>query len=163
MRKEALGTIVIALIAIAFVAGYEVSSSKTAKTITVTGGHSSSTSYTSGSNATTCYFTAWGTVNLKVLNSSNGQPLGSLPVHVEYFPPPCPPTPHTTQDQGIMDTNASGLISVGGLGEYYFSFPTFGDYSVNASIQPERVACVTLSLPSQELQVNYSATFSFKC
>lgn len=172
MHRIALSVIVAALVVIAFVSGLEASTFLlTGRTVTIATGQGYSVTFVSASGAsssssgipTTCELTAAGGIVMEVLNSSSGSPIGSLPVQVEYLQEPCPPNPHTTENLGVLDTNGSGIISVGGLGEYYFRFPTYGSYSVNASIAPERVACVTVSLPSQQLQINYSATFSFKC
>jgi len=172
MQRVATAIIIAAVIAVAFVSGLEASTVFVGnRTVTITTGQghsmtlvsSSSTSSNASGISTTCELTAAGSIVLKVLNSSSGSPIGSLPVHVEYLQEPCPPNPHTTENLGIQDTNGSGIISAGGLGEYFFRFPTYGSYSVNASIAPERVACVTVRVPSQQLEINYSATFSSKC
>jgi hypothetical protein len=170
LHRAVFAVVVVALIALAFVSGLEVSTFLSEnRTITITTGPSVTlvSSSTVSSNAsgmsTTCELTAYGSVVLRVLNSSSDTPIGSVPVQVEYLQVPCPPNPQTTENLGVLKTNGSGIVSVGGLGEYYFRFPTYGSYSVNASIAPERVVCVTVSFPSAQLRINYSTTFSFKC
>jgi hypothetical protein len=117
--------------------------------------------------STTCVINAEGELIVKVLNSSNGEPIGSVPFQVEYLYPYCPPNPHTIQDLGTMKTNASGIILLGGLGEYYLAINDFGyrfgTYSVNASIGAETTTCVTIGIPSGDLSISYSQPFQTSC
>jgi hypothetical protein len=172
VQRAILDVFVAALVALAFISGLGASTfllASHAVTITTSRGHSvtlvsgSTASSNSSGVLTTREFPAAGSIVLKVLNNPSRNPVQSLPVQVNDLASPCPPNPHTTEDLGVLNTKGSGIISVGDLGECYFRFPTYGNYSVSASIAPEKVACVTVSLPSQQLETNYSATFSFRC
>jgi hypothetical protein len=134
-------------------------------TVTGTGaGTQTSSTTTSSGISTICSIAAEGQLVVKVLNGSNGEPIGSIPIQVENLYPECPPNPHTTQDMGTMDTNGTGIILLGGLGEYYLTI-NYGlrSFSVNASIGPEITTCVTLGIPSGDLSISYSQPFQMNC
>ena len=127
-------------------------------------GTQTSSATTSSGLSTSCMIPDEGDLVMKVVNSSTGTPIGAVPVQVENLYPECPPNPHTIQDIGTMDTNGSGILLLGGLGEDYLNV-TYGrqSYSVNASIGPESTTCVTLGIPSGDLSVSYSRPFQTSC
>ncbi|HZW84852.1 MAG TPA: hypothetical protein VFE91_02985, partial [Nitrososphaerales archaeon] len=71
----------------------------------------------SGGNLTTCTINVEGNLDLRIVNSSNGNPIPGAQVEVSNLYPICPPNPHTTAVVGILTTDSNGSISVGGLGE----------------------------------------------
>ncbi len=106
-----------------------------------------------------------GTLLLKIVNDSTGQPMPSVPVRAENLFPSCPPNPHTISSLGTMETNGSGVILLSGLGEDYLTV-IYGPrtYSVNASIETGVWTCVTLGLISGDLNITYSApSFESRC
>ena len=145
-----MAVIVVVTAVLAFTAGF------TGGTFNTRLGSSvSPTSSTSTAN-TLCTIPDSGTLTLRILNSTTGRPIGSVPVQVQNLYPECLPNPHTTQDLGTMTTDANGTIMVDGLGEFYFSVNYSGYYSVDAGIGPEETTCVTLSITSGEVHIWYS-------
>ena len=106
-------------------------------------------------SGSTCTFAAEGFLLMKVVDSSNGQPAGSLPVQVEAFYPSCLTSPAHTEKLGTVDTNASGFLSLSGSYDWYYLTMSQGSlsYDVNASISAGSLTCVTLGIPSGILNV----------
>lgn len=154
MRNGAVAAAVVAVAIVAFAAGFEASS-----VIPRTGGTVSSTSTVS----TLCTIPAEGSLILTILNSSTGKPLPSVPVQLQNLPPACAPNPHTTETLGTMTTGSNGTITTGGLGEFYLMVDYSGSYLVEANIGPVKTTCVTLSIPSGEVHIQYSAPFASSC
>lgn len=115
-----------------------------------------------------CTMAVQGNLIFTLENSSNGNPLGSVPIQVSYLAPYCQPSlpsnpPYTTLWQ--MTTNGSGIITVCcNVGQYFFSLTYSGiNYYVNASIGAERATCVILGIPSGKVNITYSQTFQNVC
>ena len=118
MRNEALGAIMAAVIATAFVAGFAAGTFLKNNTVTIFTTQTTST-VTTNPNATTCIILAEGNLILTILNSSSGKPISSVPVTIAHLAPYCPPNPHTTSSLGTMNTNGSGIITCcSDVGEY---------------------------------------------
>ena len=100
------------------------------QTATPSGGTSSLTS------STPCEITGEGCLLMKVLDSSNNEPAGSLPVQVEALYPACSTNPAHTESLGTQETNASGFLSLSGPYNWYYLSVGYGfqSYPVNASI-----------------------------
>jgi len=163
MRNEVLGSVMAAVITIAFVAGIATGTFLKNNTVTIFTTQTTST-VTTNSNSTTCVILAEGNLILTVLNSSSGKPISSVPVTIAHLAPYCPPNPHTTSSLGTMNTNGSGIITCcSDVGEYYLKVNYLGSYSVNASIGPEKATCITLRIPSGELSITYSQSFQTSC
>jgi DNA-binding beta-propeller fold protein YncE len=99
---------------------------------------------------------------MKVLNSSNGEPIGSLPVQAEALQPACSSGPSVKEDLGTIDTNASGFLSLGGPYDWSYLAVSVGlrSYSVNASISAGALTCVTLGLPSGDLNITQACNLA---
>ena len=116
----------------------------------------------------TCTFASEGFLLMKVVNSSNGQPAGSLPFQVEALYPSCLTSPAHAEELGTVDTNASGFLSLSGSYDWYYLTMSQGSqsYDVNASISAGSLTCVTLGIPSGTLnmtqQCNMADYFSQK-
>ena len=163
MRNEALGAIMAAVIAIAFVAGFAAGTFLKNNTVTIFTTQTTST-VTTNPNSTTCIILAEGNLILTILNSSSGKPISSVPVTIAHLAPYCPPNPHTTSSLGTMNTNGSGIITCcSDVGEYYLKVNYLGGYSINASVGPVKATCITLRIPSGELSISYSASFQTSC
>ena len=110
---------------------------------------------TTTSSGSTCTFASEGFLLMKVLNGSNGEPVGSLPVQVEALQPACSSGPSVREDLGTIDTNSSGFLSLGGPYDWYYLALSNGprSYSVNASISAGALTCVTLSMPSGDVNI----------
>ena len=89
MKNETVAVIMAAVIVLAFVAGLGSS------TLLLRGSNTSATT-TSSSISTVCVINAEGEVDLQVLNSTTGEPIGSAPVQAQFLAPECPPNAHTT-------------------------------------------------------------------
>ena len=82
----------------------------------------------------------------------------------QLTPIPCGSNSQTTIPLNTTLTNGTGYAEFGPeLGEYHLSLYALGNYFVDASTLPERTTCVTLSIPSGETVIEYSATFQFGC
>ena len=92
-------------------------------------------------------------------------PLSSVPIQVSFLAAECPPNPHTTATLSQIMTNESGIATIGGgVGEYYFSLTYFGiNYNVNASMGPEAATCITLGIPSGNVNVTNSPPMQDVC
>jgi hypothetical protein len=109
---------------------------------------------TNGRNSTStiaaeCTINAEDFLIMKVLNSSNDKPIGSLPVHVEAQYPACPPYPPYNEDLGTYNTNASGILSISATSNWFYLSINHGNeiYSVNATLGPGAVTCITFPIP----------------
>jgi hypothetical protein len=134
----------------------------TTKTLTSIYSGSVSSVQTVQANSSVCTIPVEGNLIMKVLNSSSGKPIESVPVQVENLPPSgCP---RVKENLGTMITNDMGIITASGLGEFYFSITYFGNhYSVNASVLPVKATCITLGIPSGGLNISYSQPFQTSC
>src|SRR6266849_4504089 len=110
-----------------------------------------------------CTYTAEGNLVLTVANGSSGKPIGSVPVQVAYLATVCSSTVQTSL--GTVRTNDSGIVTFCcELGQYYFNVSYFGNhYSFIATVEAQRTTCVTLRIPSGDLTVLHSATFTNSC
>src|SRR5207245_9555944 len=145
MRNEALGAIMAAVIAIAFVAGFAAGTFLKNNTVTIFTTQTTST-VTANSNSTTCVILAEGNLLLTILNSSSGKPISSVPVTIAHLAPYCLPNQHTTSSLGPLNTNGTGIITCcSDVGEYYLKVNYLGGYSINASVGPLTATCVTLT------------------
>ncbi len=117
---------------------------------------------TSSSAGSACTFASEGFLLMKVLNSSDGEPISSLPVQVEALQPACSSSPSVKEDLGTMDTNASGFLSLGGPYDWYYFAVSVGlrSYSVNTSISAGALTCVTLGLPSGDLNITQACNLA---
>jgi hypothetical protein len=171
MRKEFATLIVVLVIVLAFGSGFSSAAftrntmATVTKTLTLVSTASSSGIQiaTSSSVSATCIIPDESELIVRVLNSSNGEPIGALPIQVENLYPICPPNPHTIENLGTMNTNASGIIMLSGLGEDYLTINYFGRFSVNASLGPEGITCVMLGIPSGDVDISYSQPFETGC
>jgi hypothetical protein len=149
-KRAAIGWPIIAISVVALmliaVAAIVVLSMQTA---TPSGGTSSLTS------STPCEITGEGCLLMKVLDSSNNEPAGSLPVQVEALYPACSTNPAHTESLGTQETNASGFLSLSGPYNWYYLSVGYGfqSYPVNASINAGTLTCVTLNVPSGNLNM----------
>jgi len=102
-----------------------------------------------------CTISAEGFLIMKVLNSSNNRPIGSLPVRVEGQYPACLASPAYDTDLGTYETNASGILSLSGTYNWFYLSVSFGRevISVNATVTAGALTCVTFSIPSGNLDV----------
>jgi hypothetical protein len=156
MKNESIAIIMAAVIVLAFVAGLGSS------TLVLRGSNTSATT-ASSSISTVCSIAAEGEVVLQILNSTTGEPIGSAPVQAQFLAPECPPNAHTTTTLNMTLTNSTGFVVLGGeVGQYYLGVDGYA-YTVVVSALPERATCVTLSIPSGETHIAYSATFQFSC
>ena len=105
-----------------------------------------------------CTFTAEGFLLMRVVNSTNGQPVGSLGVQVQALQPACASSPAVRETLGTIDANASGFLSVSGPYDWAYFAASVGprSYSVNASMSAGALTCVTLTLPSGNLDITQS-------
>jgi hypothetical protein len=96
-----------------------------------------------------CTFSAEGFLLMRVLNSTNGQPVGSLAAQTQALQPACASYPAVKENLGAIDTNASGFLSVSGPYNWTYFAVNVGlrSYSVNASMNAGALTCVTLTLP----------------
>ena len=149
MRNEAVAVIIVIFVVLAFLAGLGSS------TVLLRGG--STSGITSSSNISTiCTIPDSGAVIMQVLNSTNGRPIVSAPVQVEFLEPECPPSPRTVTTLSQMMTNGTGYVAIGGeVGDYTLSVRGYA-YSASATVGPGQIACVTLGIPSGETHVTYS-------
>jgi hypothetical protein len=149
MKNETLAVIMATVIVLAFLAGLGSS------TILLKGsGASQATS--SSTILTTCTIPDSGEVIMQVLNSTDGRPIASAPVQVEFLEPVCPPNPHTMTTLSPMMTNGTGYVAIGGeVGDYTLSVSDYG-YSASASVGPGQIACITLGIPGGETHVTYT-------
>ena len=110
-----------------------------------------------------CTYSAEGSLILTVGNGSSGKPIGSVPVQVAYLATVCSSTVQTSL--GTVRTNDSGIVTFCcELGRYYFNVSYFGNhYSFIATVEAQRTTCVTLRIPSGDLTVLHSATFTNSC
>ena len=67
---------------------------------------------TTTTTTASCTINAEGFLLMKVVNSSNNKPFGSLPVRAEGQHPACPPRPPYNQYLGTFNTNASGILTL---------------------------------------------------
>jgi len=152
-----MAVVIVIAIGLAFAAGFTTATFNSR--IGPTAPSSSSTSSTSAVS-TLCTIPDEGGLVLRILNSSTGQPISSVPVQVQNLYPECPPNPHTTENLGVMTTDANGTIITGGLGEFYFGVNDSGYYSVDAGIKLGGTTCVTLEIPSGEVHIWYSGLYA---
>jgi hypothetical protein len=118
----------------------------------------SGTSGTSSSSTvlTTCTIPDSGEVIMQVLNSTDGRPIVSTPVQVEFLEPVCPPNPYTVTTLSPMMTNGTGYVTIGGeVGDYTLSVSGYG-YSASATVGPGQIVCITLGIPSGETHITYT-------
>jgi len=110
---------------------------------------------TTTTTTTSCMISAEGFLLMKVLNGSNNEPIGSLPVHVEAQYPACSPHPSHEQDLGTFNTNASGFLNLSGTYNWYYLSIDHGHeiYSVNASLIAGTLTCVMFPIPSGNLNI----------
>ena len=184
MRNEVVAAFVILLVIASAGVGYFIGSSSqrvtasvSTTTLTATtlpasscgpfGCDISTTTFKSGqttNTSTTCVILAEGEVLLQVLNSTTGRPISSVPVQGQLTPVPCGSNPQTIIPLNTVLTNGTGYAVFGPeLGEYHLTLYTLGNYFVDVSTLPEKTTCVTLSIPSGETVIKYSATFQFSC
>src|SRR2546426_8240307 len=111
-----------------------------------------------------CTYSAEGSLILTVDNGSSGKPIGSVPVQVAYVATICSSTVQTSLGRTVR-TNGSGIVTFCcELGQYYFNVSYFGNhYSFIATVEAQRTTCVTLRIPSGDLTVLHSATFTNSC
>lgn len=134
----------------------------TTKLSTVTTTIPMTTSSNSGIS-TVCEFGAEGILIFTLQNSSNGNPLGSVPIQVTEVAPLCGSTSYTTTTMSPLSTNASGIIIICcDTAKYYFALSYSGlNYYVNASIGIQIATCVTLGIPSGK--VNITTSHQYVC
>jgi len=110
---------------------------------------------TTTTTTTSCTISAEGFLLMKVLNGSNNEPIGSLPVHVEARYPACPPNPAYDDDLGTFNTNASGFLNLSGTYNWFYLSIGHGHeiYSVNASLSAGALTCVIFPIPSGNLNI----------
>ena len=119
-------------------------------------GGSTSGATSSSTVLTLCTIPDSGEVIMQVLNSTDGRPVVSALVQVEFLEPVCPPNPHTITTLSPTMTNGTGYVTIGGeVGEYTLSVGGYA-YSVSAAVGPGQIACVTLGIPSGETHVTYT-------
>jgi hypothetical protein len=108
---------------------------------------------------TSCTIPDSGELLMKVLNSSDGEPISSLPIQVENYYPNC-----FSNNEGAVNTNGSGTILIGGIGDYNLTI-NYGQrsYFADTYIGPGTLTCVTLAIPSGDLDVSYSQPGEFDC
>lgn len=144
MRNAAIASLLVVAILVGAGAGYFIGVDSV----------SSSTSQTSV--ATTCTIPDEGEVMMQVLNSTNGDPIGSAQVQAQFLAPECQPNPHTITTLSPMTTNSSGYVTLGGeVGEYILGVVGSG-YSVGVAVGPGQIACLTIGIPSGETHVTYT-------
>jgi len=149
MRNETVAVIMVAVIVLAFLAGLGSS------TILLKGS-SASEATSSSTILTMCTIPDSGEVIMQVLNSTDGKPIASAPIQVEFLEPVCPPNPHTVTTLSPFMTNGTGYVAVGGeVGDYTFGVSGYG-YSASATVGPGQIACITLGIPSGETHVTYT-------
>jgi len=149
MRNQTVAVIIVAVIVLAFLAGLGSS------TVLLKGGSASGTT-SSSTILTTCTIPDSGEVIMQVLNSTDGRPIASAPVQVEFLEPVCPPNPHTMTTLSPTTTNGTGYVAIGGeVGDYTLSISGYG-YSASAAVGPGQIACITLGIPSGETHVTYT-------
>jgi hypothetical protein len=95
---------------------------------------------------------------MKVLNSSNNEPISSLPVDAEALYPACALNPPHNQELYALNTNTSGFISISGPYYWYYLSINYGhrNYSVNATISAGALTCVTLAIPIGNVNITQS-------
>ena len=144
MRKGAVAALVVVTILIvagaAYLAGTLASHPGTATTQTTK----------LGTGSIACTVTGEGFLLLKVLNSSNDRPIGSLPIQIEAQYPACATNPPHIDDLGPFDTNASGFLPLSGPFNWFYLTANYddGSYSANATVSAGAVTCVTLAMPT---------------
>ncbi len=129
------------------------------KTVEVTIPQTTSTSTSSSTGSTICTIPDSGELLITAMNSSSGTPIGSVPVQVENYYPNC-----FTYNSTTMNTNASGMISIGGIGYYNLTVSYNGvNTFINTYIGPGTLTCVTLELPSGSFDVSHSQGGESNC
>jgi len=105
-----------------------------------------------------CSIEGEGFLLMEVLNSSNEEPIGSLPIHVEALYPACNSNPPYIQNLGTDNTNASRILSLSGPYNWFFLSTDYGrgSFSVNATINAGAVTCVKLAIPTGSLNITQS-------
>lgn len=149
MKKAVVILVACACVAVAFVAGFA--------SALLTQGTTTLRTYTyPETTAPQCFYSVSGALEMRIISDANGEPIASLPIQVATLVPACPGTEAYVQDLAPMTTNSSGAIGFGGEGLYYFSFK-YGTrpFSVNASIGISTTTCVSLSVPSGDLNITY--------
>ena len=101
---------------------------------------------------------------------NNSSSLSGLRVTINYYlavAATCLLAYDFTPDEGIgaRTLNSSGILVVCCMvGEYSFNFTYSGrPYYVTASVQPERVTCVSVDVPSGRVNTTYSQEFQSIC
>jgi hypothetical protein len=149
MRNETVGLIMVIGTVLAFLAGLGSS------TVVLRGGNTSGAT-SSSVVSTVCTIPDSGEVIMQVLNSTDGKPIASALVQVEFLEPPCPPNPHTITTLRPVMTNGTGYVIVDGeVGYYTLSVGDHG-YSASAGVGPGQIACITLGIPSGETHITYT-------
>jgi hypothetical protein len=160
MKNKTITVVVVAAIALALVAGLSSSTlllrgNGTSTPTSTSRVSSTSTSTLNYETATECDIMVESEVVLRVLNSSTSEPIASEPVHAQFVPPGCP-----TTDFGTKQTNSTGIVAFRCYECYeagQFNL-TVGDYSKSVVVweHDQAAACVTLFIPTGEVQVSYS-------
>ena len=149
MRNQTVAIVMVIVMVMAFLAGLGSS------TVLLRGSSASGTT-SSSTILTTCTIPDSGEVIMQVLNSTDGKPIASAPVQVEFLEPVCPPNPHTVTTLSPMMTNGTGYVTISGeVGDYTLSVSGYG-YSASATVGPGQIACITLGIPSGETHVSYT-------
>lgn len=149
MRNQTVAVVVVIVMVLAFLAGLGSS------TVLLRGSGTSGTT-SSSTILTMCTIPDSGEVIMQVLNSTDGRPIASAPVQVEFLEPVCPPNPHTMTTLSPMMTNGTGFVVTGGeVGDYTLSVSGYA-YSASATVGPGQIACVTLGIPSGETHITYT-------
>ena len=150
MRNGTVAVVMVIVLVLAFLAGLGSS------TVLLRGNSTSGS--TSNSTFFTCTIPDSGEVIMQVLNSTDGRPIASAPVQVEFLEPVCPPNPHTVTTLSPSVTNGTGYVAVGGeVGDYTLSVSGYGySASASATVGPGQIACITLGIPSGETHVTYT-------
>jgi len=156
MRDEAVIALLLVLVIASAGAGYYVGSSRQTTTATLTETIPMNSTASSSTISTTCTIPDDGEVIMQVLNSTNGKPIASAPVQIDFLEPVCPPNPHTITALSPTMTNGTGFVAIGGeVGDYTLSVGDYG-YTTSATVGPGQVACITLGIPSGETHITYT-------
>jgi len=100
--------------------------------------------------STACLAKGDGVLILRVLNSSSGKPISSVPVQISHLVfIHCGPFGQSTTNLPARSTNGSGLVTLSSeTGAYNLQVEYLGTYRLSASIEPAKATCVTLEIPS---------------
>ncbi len=114
----------------------------------------------SSSTSTFCTIPDDGELLMNVLNSTSGEPAGSLPVEVENYYPNCISPSFRT-----ASTNSSGMLLISGISDDYILTVSYHSLNFTAStyIGPGTLTCVTFAVPSGDLEISHSQGGESNC